>query len=337
MRIGWYNSGDGLDTIPREAGCCRAVHVRPRGVAGRMRRIVPRSPSTWSTSAGSSDPLPGIEGMLAEKVMGDPAATISMIEYSSLTCTYCAEFHADTLPLIQEHYIDTGKVKLIYRDFPLDNGSALSASIVARCSGDRFFTVLDASVPDPGDVGGQLERDKRAHRGGRPARHDRGGSSRLPGQHRTAKRASRPCGRAARPSTASGRCRRSSSTARRSRARYPTAASPWSSTAFLSDAVVGRGLSPVSAGSPRPELAEGRRAAGAEALGERRPEGPPYAPNASVARYRPSAATSAGGSMIGPNGISSLPRTSTTVRPVLSAMLQKRSGVRTGLTWAASA
>ena len=103
----------------------------------------PSSPSTWASPPGSSDPLPGIEGMLAEKVLGSPDATISMIEYSSLTCTYCAGFHADTLPLIKANYIDTGKVKLVYRDFPSDNGAALSASIVARCSGDRYFTVLD--------------------------------------------------------------------------------------------------------------------------------------------------------------------------------------------------
>jgi len=106
-------------------------------------KSTPTSPSTWSSPPGSSDPLPGIEGMLAAKVLGNPDATISMIEYSSLTCSYCAGFHAETLPLIKEHYIDTGKVALIYRDFPADNGAALSASIVARCSGDRFFSVLD--------------------------------------------------------------------------------------------------------------------------------------------------------------------------------------------------
>jgi protein-disulfide isomerase len=101
------------------------------------------SPTEPSPPAGPSAPLPAIEDMLAEKVMGDPAAPISMIEYSSLTCSHCADFHLTTLPLIKTYYIDTGKVKLVYRDFPLDTGAALSASMVGRCSGDRFFMVID--------------------------------------------------------------------------------------------------------------------------------------------------------------------------------------------------
>jgi protein-disulfide isomerase len=101
--------------------------------------------STTGSSAVGPSPaaqLPAIDVMLADKAMGNPAATVTMIEYSSLTCSHCASFHAATLPQIKSAYIDTGKVKLIYRDFPLD-GSAMSAAMVARCSGDRYFTVLD--------------------------------------------------------------------------------------------------------------------------------------------------------------------------------------------------
>jgi protein-disulfide isomerase len=86
-------------------------------------------------------PLPKLDDMLAEKVMGDPAAPVTMIEYSSLTCSHCGDFNVITLPLLKATYIDTSRMKLVYRDFPLDNG-AMSASMVARCSGDRFFTVI---------------------------------------------------------------------------------------------------------------------------------------------------------------------------------------------------
>ena len=78
-----------------------------------------------------------------DMVLGSAEAPVTMIEYSSLTCSHCADFHSQTLPLIKADYIDQGKVKLIYRDYPLDNGAALSAAMVARCSGDRFFTVID--------------------------------------------------------------------------------------------------------------------------------------------------------------------------------------------------
>jgi len=109
-----------------------------------------RSPSAPSAPS----PLPGLHTMLAEKVLGSATAPITMIEYSSLTCSHCADFHALTLPLIKSEYIDTGKVKFVYRDFPLDNGTALTASIVARCSGDRFFTVLDLLYQSQGTWAG---------------------------------------------------------------------------------------------------------------------------------------------------------------------------------------
>jgi len=104
--------------------------------------------TSCSTSATPTAPtfpsvaLPALDAMLADKVKGDTAAPVTMIEYSSLTCSHCASFNAVTLPQIQSAYIDTRKVKLIYRDYPLDT-VALSAAMVARCSGDRYFAVLD--------------------------------------------------------------------------------------------------------------------------------------------------------------------------------------------------
>jgi protein-disulfide isomerase len=79
-----------------------------------------------------------------EQVMGDPAAPVTMIEYSSLTCPHCAAFHVETLPELKSRYIDTGKVKLVMRDFPLD-GVALKAALLAHCAGpERYFTFLNA-------------------------------------------------------------------------------------------------------------------------------------------------------------------------------------------------
>jgi protein-disulfide isomerase len=77
------------------------------------------------------------------KVLGDPAAPVEIREYSSLTCPHCRTFHIDTLPSVKADYIDTGKAKLVYRDFPLDLRAWL-ASAVAHCAGpDRFFTFLN--------------------------------------------------------------------------------------------------------------------------------------------------------------------------------------------------
>jgi protein-disulfide isomerase len=101
--------------------------------------------NTTGPSAAGTGPaaqLPALDAMLADKVMGNAAAGVTMIEYSSLTCPHCASFHSATLPQIKAAYIDPGKVKLVYRDYPLDS-TAMSAAMVARCSGDRYFTVLD--------------------------------------------------------------------------------------------------------------------------------------------------------------------------------------------------
>lgn len=79
-----------------------------------------------------------------ERILGDPAAPVTIIEYASLTCPHCATFHRETLPVLKERYIDTGKARLVFRDFPLDR-AALAAATLAHCAGDaRYFKFLEA-------------------------------------------------------------------------------------------------------------------------------------------------------------------------------------------------
>jgi protein-disulfide isomerase len=78
-----------------------------------------------------------------EQVLGNPDAPVTIIEYASLTCPHCAEFHNEVLPELKERYIAPGKVRLIYRDFPLDQ-TALAAAALAHCAGpERYFSMLD--------------------------------------------------------------------------------------------------------------------------------------------------------------------------------------------------
>ncbi len=102
-----------------------------------------------SRLAWAQEPLP-------DMIIGDPDAPVEIIEYSSMTCPHCATFHTETLPTIKERYLDTGKAKLVFREFPLDR-VALTASAIARCAGeDRFFPFVDvlfrtqAQWADPG-------------------------------------------------------------------------------------------------------------------------------------------------------------------------------------------
>lgn len=80
---------------------------------------------------------------LAEMAIGRDDAPLTIIEYASMTCPHCANFHKSVLPGLKSEYIDTGKVRLIYRDFPLD-GLALRAAMAARCGGaERYFGFVD--------------------------------------------------------------------------------------------------------------------------------------------------------------------------------------------------
>ena len=75
--------------------------------------------------------------------LGPKDAKIVLVEYASLTCLHCARFHTQVLPGLKKEFIDTGKVRYIYRDFPLDR-LALGAAMIARCSGrDTFFGFIE--------------------------------------------------------------------------------------------------------------------------------------------------------------------------------------------------
>lgn len=94
-------------------------------------------------SADASAEAPDSNPLITPRVLGDPEAPVTIIEYSSLTCPHCAAFHRETLPQLKETYIDTGKAKLELRDFPLDDGATLGA-LLARCAPeDRYFALID--------------------------------------------------------------------------------------------------------------------------------------------------------------------------------------------------
>jgi len=98
-------------------------------------------PPVAAASAPSKAALESVQP--GDHVLGDPKAPITVIEYASLTCSHCAHFHTQILPEIKKKWIDTGKVKLVYRDFPLDQVAAKAAQI-AECAGnDKYFAVID--------------------------------------------------------------------------------------------------------------------------------------------------------------------------------------------------
>ena len=78
-----------------------------------------------------------------DRILGNPDAPITIVEYASLTCPHCAHFTNDVLPELKKKWIDTGKAKLVLRDYPLDE-PALRAAMIARCAPpDRYYAFVD--------------------------------------------------------------------------------------------------------------------------------------------------------------------------------------------------
>ena len=83
---------------------------------------------------------------LPDMALGDPKAPVTIIEYASMTCPHCAHFDEVTFPELKKRYIDTGKVRYILREFPLDNLAA-AAFMLARCAGEndpnKYFALVN--------------------------------------------------------------------------------------------------------------------------------------------------------------------------------------------------
>jgi protein-disulfide isomerase len=96
-----------------------------------------------ATLPARAQTLPPIEAMLAERALGKPDAPATVIEYFSLTCVHCATFHRETLPRVKSDLIDTGKIRLVQNDFPLDQPALLAAMIARALPADRHAAFID--------------------------------------------------------------------------------------------------------------------------------------------------------------------------------------------------
>jgi protein-disulfide isomerase len=95
----------------------------------------------WAQTISSLELM--AKGALDDIPMGSETAPVTIIEYASMTCPHCAAFEAMVFPKLKEKYIDTGKVRFILREFPLD-GLAAAAFMLARCAGpDKYYPMVE--------------------------------------------------------------------------------------------------------------------------------------------------------------------------------------------------
>jgi protein-disulfide isomerase len=107
------------------------------------------SPLRWingamAQSAASADVAKPVS--LPDMALGPADAPVTITEFASMTCPHCARFNEDVFPKIKSAYIDTGKVRYVFRDFPLDIKAA-AGSMLARCIAKtdpgKYFAVVD--------------------------------------------------------------------------------------------------------------------------------------------------------------------------------------------------
>jgi protein-disulfide isomerase len=83
---------------------------------------------------------------LPDMALGPADAPVTITEFASMTCPHCAAFNADVFPKIKSEYIDTGKIRYVFREFPLDIKAA-AGSMLARCiakdDAGKYFAVID--------------------------------------------------------------------------------------------------------------------------------------------------------------------------------------------------
>ncbi len=153
-------------TITRRAFCERTAALLLAGTA--LTTIAPLFDALPAQAQDVSLVELGVAGPMGDMVLGDEKAPVTIVEYASMTCSHCAHFQKTTFPELKKRYIDTGKVRYVLREFPLDPVAA-AAFMLARCSaqtGDKrdaakYYTVVDtffetqstwAFVQNPRDV-----------------------------------------------------------------------------------------------------------------------------------------------------------------------------------------
>jgi protein-disulfide isomerase len=126
--------------------------------------LPPMAASAQETAPTTAEPAAPV---VAEMAIGNPEAKVTVMEYASFTCPHCANFHANVYKDLKKNYIDTGKIRFVFREVYFDR-YGLWAAMVARCGGEmRYFGISDiifdtqsewAHAPEDVDVVNNLRK-----------------------------------------------------------------------------------------------------------------------------------------------------------------------------------
>lgn len=97
-------------------------------------------------------PVP-VSPVLGDVPLGSPDAKVTVLEYASLACPHCRDFWKQDFPRLKANYIDTGKIKYIYRDLPIDNDLSITLAAVSRCKGEKaYYDLIDDIFTNQFDI-----------------------------------------------------------------------------------------------------------------------------------------------------------------------------------------
>jgi protein-disulfide isomerase len=107
-----------------------------------------------------SPPAPTVRMAVAQGwyALGRDDAPLTIVEFSDYQCPYCRRFHLETFPELKKNYVDTGRVRFVSRDLPLDfHPNALRAAEAARCAGDqkKYWELRDTLIANAAELGGE--------------------------------------------------------------------------------------------------------------------------------------------------------------------------------------
>lgn len=125
--------------LPTEAVVADTAEEANAAINAGQETVVIESTTTTTTM---SDTDIDVDSIMQDRFIGNADAPVTVVEYASMTCSHCANFHNEKLAAVKQELIETGEVKFIFREFPLD-AVALRASMMARCAPqDKFFGLL---------------------------------------------------------------------------------------------------------------------------------------------------------------------------------------------------
>lgn len=141
----WFVLGGKGGGVPEDAAVIvtddQVVDQTEEAAIVEGQETVPDAVPDTSVTSTTEEPAPtatagsteiNLEQAMSVRAIGNPNAPVKMIEYASLTCSHCAHFHNEVLPKLKTDFVDTGKLYIEFREFPL-NDPALKATLTARC------------------------------------------------------------------------------------------------------------------------------------------------------------------------------------------------------------